>query len=66
VEMELFPLRWFLGRPFRALVVLSDRVEATGISPFGGRDRFNEEFQRAFQAITRTIEHEKSYPGSPL
>ena len=58
VEMELFPLRWFLGRPFRALVVLSDRVEATGIRPFADKDRFNEEFQRAFQAITRTIEHE--------
>jgi hypothetical protein len=66
VEMELFPLRWFLGRPFRALVVLSDRVEATGIRPFGDKDRFNQEFQRAFQAITRTIAHEKSNPGTPL
>jgi hypothetical protein len=66
VEMELFPLRWFLGRPFRALVVLSDRVEATGIRPFGDKGRFNQEFQRAFQAITRTIEHEKSNPGASL
>lgn len=66
VEMELFPLRWFLGRPFHALVVLSDRVEAAGIRPFGDRDRFNGEFRRAFQAITRTIEHEKNNPGPPL
>ena len=64
--MELFPLRWFLGRPFRALVVLSDRVEATGIRPFGDKDKFNREFQRAFQAMTRTIEHEKSNPGASL
>jgi len=66
VEMELFPLRWFLGRPFHALVVLSDRVEATGIFPFNDKDRFNSEFNRAFQAITRTIEYEKSHPGPPL
>ena len=66
VEMELFPLRWFLGRPFHALVVLSDRVEATGIRPFADKERFNKEFQRAFQAITRTIEHEKSNPGASL
>ncbi len=55
VEMELFPLRWFLGRPFHALVVLSDRVGATGIRPFGAKEKFAGEFQRAFQAITRHI-----------
>jgi hypothetical protein len=55
VEMELFPLRWFLGRPFHALVVLSDRVEATGIRPFAAREQFAAEFHRAFQAITRLI-----------
>jgi hypothetical protein len=66
VEMELFPLRWFLGRPFHALVVLSDRVQRTGIRPFGDRDRFDQEFTRAFQAITRTIANEKSHPGPPL
>jgi hypothetical protein len=55
VEMELFPLRWFLGRPFHALAVLSDRVEATGIRPFAAREKFAGEFHRAFQAITRHI-----------
>ncbi|MCJ7525342.1 MAG: hypothetical protein MUP71_08990, partial [Candidatus Aminicenantes bacterium] len=49
VEMELFPLRWFLGRPFHALVVLSDRVEEKGISPFREKAKFNSEFSRAFQ-----------------
>jgi hypothetical protein len=66
VEMELFPLRWFLGRPFHALVVLSDRVEATGIRPFNDKKKFNSEFSRAFQAITRSIGHEKSHPGTSL
>jgi len=66
VEMELFPLRWFLGRPFHALVVLSDRVGAAGIEPFGDKERFNEEFKRAFHAITRYIDHEQSHPGPPL
>jgi len=55
VEMELFPLRWFLARPFHALAVLSDRVEATGIRPFAAREKFAAEFHRAFQAITRLI-----------
>ncbi|MFH2107446.1 MAG: hypothetical protein ABII93_02150 [Chrysiogenia bacterium] len=62
VEMELFPLRCFLGRPFHALVVLSDRVEGKGISPFHGKEKFNSEFNRAFNAITRYINHEKSRP----
>jgi hypothetical protein len=58
VEMELFPLRWFLGRPFRALAVLSDRVGPQGIAPFGDKGRFRSEFKRAFHAITRCIDHE--------
>jgi hypothetical protein len=66
VDMELFPLRWFLRRPFRALVVLSDRVEATGIRPFRAKEAFNGEFRRALLAITRTIDHEESHPDPPL
>ena len=62
VEMELFPLRWFLGRPFHALVVLSDRVEEKRISPFREKEKFTSEFNRAFDAITRYINYEKSYP----
>jgi len=66
VEMELFPLRWFLGKPFYALVVLSDQVQQTGIRPFREKDKFNNEFQRAFQAIIREIDHEKSDPDPSL
>lgn len=57
VEMELFPLRWFLRKPFHALVVLSDRVEETGIRPFPEKEKFKREFKRAFQHITRYIDH---------
>ena len=62
VEMELFPLRCFLQRPFHALVVLSDRVDATGIRPFADKQRFHEEFRRAFQVITRHIENKENRP----
>jgi hypothetical protein len=58
VEMELFPLRWFLQRPFHALVVLSDRVEATGIRPFVDKRKFQQEFGRAFAAISDFIRTE--------
>jgi len=66
VEMELFPLRHFLRRPFHALVVLSDRVGAEGIRPFGEKEKFNSEFCRAFHAITRYIDHEENHPDPPL
>jgi len=66
VEMELFPLRCFLGRPFHALVVLSDRVRESGITPFAARAAFDREFHRAFHAITRCIDHEESHSHPPL
>jgi hypothetical protein len=57
VEMELFPLRWFLQKPFQALVVLSDRVEASGIRPFADKQKFQSEFARAFDYIISHINH---------
>jgi hypothetical protein len=57
VEMELFPLRWYLQRPFQALVVLSDRVDATGIRPFADKKKFQSEFARAFDFIAGHINH---------
>lgn len=62
VEMEIFPLRWFLGRPFQALAVLSDRVRPAGIQPFAEKEKFKSEFERAFRHIARHIDHEKSHP----
>jgi hypothetical protein len=55
VEMELFPLRWFLRKPFHALVVLSDRVEASGIRPFTDKQKFQREFKSAFDYIIAHI-----------
>jgi len=55
VEMELFPLRWFLQKPFHALVVLSDRVESSGIRPFNEKQKFQREFERAFNYIIKYI-----------
>jgi hypothetical protein len=57
VEMELFPLRWFLRKPFHALVVLSDRVEPTGIRPFADKRKFQSEFTAAFDYIVSHINH---------
>jgi hypothetical protein len=57
VEMELFPLRWFLDRPFHALVVLSDQVQASGIRPFAEKQKFQSEFERAFNYIIGHINH---------
>ena len=55
VEMELFPLRWFLQKPFQALVVLSDRVEPSAIRPFADKKKFQREFARAFNYIISHI-----------
>lgn len=55
VEMELFPLRWFSQKPFHALVVLSDRVEPSGIRPFAEKQKFQHEFARAFNYIIKYI-----------
>jgi hypothetical protein len=57
VEMELFPLRWFLQKTFHALVVLSDRVEPCGIRPFSEKQKFHSEFARAFDFIVKQINH---------
>jgi hypothetical protein len=57
VEMELFALRWFLQKPFHALVVLSDRVEAAGIRPFADKQKFQSEFAGAFNYIIQHINH---------
>jgi hypothetical protein len=62
VEMELFPLRWFLQKPFHALVVLSDRVEPSGIRPFNEKQKFQREFARSLKCIMRYINHEESHP----
>lgn len=62
VEMELFPLRCFLQRPFHALLVLSDKVQVSGIRPFSEKIKFQSEFERAFTYLRNYINHEESHP----
>jgi len=50
VEMELYPLRWYLKKKFRALVVLSDQITESGIRTFN-KNKIKEEFARGFEMI---------------
>ena len=60
VEMEIFPLRLFLEKPFVALVVLSDRVTGNGIQPFSDVERLKKVFAGTFGFIESLIQGEKS------
>ena len=62
VEMELFPLRVFLGKPFAALVVTTEMVSVSGIRPFADRAAVRAEFRRALGFVMRSIANEKSHP----
>jgi hypothetical protein len=61
VEMELFALRAFLGRPFPALLVFSDAVEPGGIRPFA-RSRVRQELARAFAFLMELAHETKNNP----
>ena len=50
VEMELYPLRWYLEKNFHALVVLSDQITESGIRTFN-KNKIKEEFIRGFEMI---------------
>ena len=54
VEMELFPLYWFLEKSITAFVVLSDRVTESGIKQFD-RKKTAEVFISGFEAVDRMI-----------
>ena len=55
VEMELFPLRVYLGKPFRALVVTSDILREGGIHVFPHKALLRKEFVKAYEMIVRYI-----------
>jgi hypothetical protein len=55
VEMELFPLRVYLEKPFTALVVTSDLLKETGIEVFPDKQLLNREFVRSYELIVETI-----------
>lgn len=60
VEMEIFPLRVFLEKPFPAIVVTTDRVSETGVKQFPDHKHFLKEFVRAYELIVRIINEKKS------
>jgi hypothetical protein len=62
VEMELFPLRVFLGKPFVALVVTTEIVSVLGIRPFADREAVRTEFRRALGFVMEWIDNGNSHP----
>ncbi|MDQ1354754.1 MAG: hypothetical protein QG657_5063 [Acidobacteriota bacterium] len=55
VEMEIFPLRAYLGKPFHAVVVTTDLLKETGIVVFPDKKRLLEEFVKSYELIIKTI-----------
>jgi hypothetical protein len=54
VEMEIYPLRWYIGNNFTAVVVTTDMVTKTGVFPFS-RKETGENAVRAFEIILEKI-----------
>ena len=57
VEMELFPLRVYLEKPFYAVVVTSDLLKESGIEVFPDKQLLQREFVRSYELIVKTITH---------
>jgi hypothetical protein len=55
VEMELFPLRVYLEKPFYAIVVTSDLLKESGIQVFPDKQLLQREFVRAYELIVKAI-----------
>ncbi len=55
VEMELFPLRAYLGKPFYAIVVASDLLRESGIVVFPDKRLLQKEFVHSYEMIVKTI-----------
>jgi len=55
VEMELYPLRVYLGKPFYALVVTSDLLTETGIQVHNDWKKLLTKFLHAYDAIVAHI-----------
>jgi hypothetical protein len=55
VEMELFPLRVYLEKPFYSIVVASDLLKEDGINVFPDKDLLKKEFVKSFEYIKSHI-----------
>ncbi len=56
VEMEIFPIRAYLDKPFHALVVSSDLLRESGIQVFKNRKRVQEVFIQTFEFLKKHVE----------
>lgn len=61
VEMELFPLCAYLGKPFYAVVVTSDILREQGIEVFPNK-KMRKEFVTSYEYIVRHIHEKKGHP----
>jgi hypothetical protein len=59
VEMELFPLRVYLQKPFQAIVVTSDLLKESGIDVFSDKKLLQREFVQSYELIVKAIVSEK-------
>lgn len=55
VEMELFPLRAYLQKPFYAIVVTSDILRETGVDVFINKQQLRKEFVKSYEFIIKHI-----------
>jgi len=56
VEMEIFPLRVYLEKPFSAIVVTSDLLKETGIKVFQDKQKLKHEFVQSFELFIKSID----------
>ncbi len=56
VEMEIFPLRAYLEKPFTALVVTSDLLKETGIEVFPNKKELARQFVATYELIENMID----------
>ncbi len=62
VEMELFPLRVYLDKPFYAIVVTTDLLKESGIEVFPDKKLLAREFVGSYESIVKMI---TTAPTSP-
>ena len=55
VEMEIFPLRAYLEKPFTAIVVTSDLLTESGIRVFPDKKRLKKEFVNSYELIVNSL-----------
>jgi hypothetical protein len=55
VEMEIFPLRAYMEKPFHAIVVTTDILRESGVEVFPDKKQLKEEFVKSYELIVETL-----------